>query len=69
MVSQELQEKSSQLAESMVRQKQSGNSQAGSLTVARYPGVGCSPFIINDYHSRMVNPCYSRNEKGKHFAH
>ena len=51
----------------MMRQKKEGFSQTNSV-YAKYPGVGCSPFIMNDYHSRMVNPGYSRNIKGKHFT-
>ena len=51
----------------MMRQKKEGFSQTDSV-YAKYPGVGCSPFIMNDYHSRMVNPGYSRNIKGKHFT-
>jgi hypothetical protein len=64
----ESQSKSSVLAKSMSQQKQEGLSEAGSMTLAAYPAVGRSPFIINDYHSRLVNQNYSRNVKGKHFT-
>ena len=52
----------------MARQKDDGLSQAGSITLAAYPAVGKSPFIMNDYHPHLVNPGYSRNTKGKHFT-
>ncbi len=38
------------------------------MTLAAYPAVGNVPWVMNDYHSRLVNPGYSRNEKGKHFT-
>ena len=65
------QTKSSKLAESMFKLKQENLTQARSkyLTLAAYPAVGRSPFVMNDYHSRLVNPGYVRNSKGKHFSH
>ena len=55
----------------MFKLKQENLTQARAkyLTLAAYPAVGRSPFVMNDYHSRLVNPGYVRNSKGKHFAH
>ena len=51
----------------MVRQKNEGQSEANKVTIAAYPGVGCSPFILRD-HNPIVKPGFSRNVKGKFFT-
>jgi len=38
------------------------------VILAIYPGVIRPEFIYNDYHSKVSNPNYSRNLKGKHFT-
>lgn len=48
--------------------KFAGLSEAGPLAIAQYPAVGSMPWVMNDYHPKVSNPNYSRNEKGKHFT-
>jgi hypothetical protein len=52
----------------MVRFKTEGLSEPGSPVIARYPAVGRLSWVMNDYHPKVNNQNFSRNEKGKHFT-
>lgn len=60
--------KSRKIGESLELESRSSGLFWGRPVLAIYPGVGKVNFVYNDYHSKVSNPNYSRNIKGKHFT-
>lgn len=68
MIDKDALEKSNKLVEGMAKLKEMKLLTGKDLNEVKFPGVIKHEHIHNDYHERLTNPGFSRNEKGKFFT-